>query len=116
MLVLPEDTVLTQGMQNNDLWLVANGQFEVHVINHMRKKVRCNQVLQNGDYFGEISILYGCLTTASVSSVTYSVSAKIDKQVIEKLKNYAWDVYKQMREKSFEYKDEWTLFKLKILK
>lgn len=83
VLVLPEDTLLTQGMTNSALWLIASGKCEVQVTNNMRKKVQTNNILNFGDYFGEISLIYNCLTTATVSSVTYSICAKVSKSVIE---------------------------------
>ena len=83
VLVLPEDTLITQGMTNNALWLIASGKCEIQVTNNMRKKVLSNDVLNPGDYFGDISLIYNCLTTATVSSVTYSICAKVTKDVIE---------------------------------
>lgn len=36
-LVLPEDTLITQGKENHHLWLLAEGKCEVQVLNNMRK-------------------------------------------------------------------------------
>lgn len=38
ILILPEDTLITMGKNNKHLWLIAEGRFEVYVINNMRLK------------------------------------------------------------------------------
>ena len=52
----------------------------------MRKKVLSTNILNFGDFFGEISLIFNCVTTATVSSVTYSICAKVNKRVIEQMR------------------------------
>lgn len=65
--------------------MIANGKFEVTVVSNMKLKLVNKNILKFGDYFGEISILHNCQTTATVSSVTYSTCTKISRESIGKI-------------------------------
>jgi len=53
------------------MYFIAKGEFQVYVqaqAQSMPQKVR---TLQNGDHFGEVSLIYGCKRTATVTSIKY---------------------------------------------
>ena len=74
----------------------------------MRKKVVLEEMLSFGDYFGEISLIFNCLTTSTVASVTYSICAKLSKDVFEQIRVHAKWSYDDIVAKTFNYDDEWT--------
>lgn len=81
----------------------------------MRKRVLCPHLLQHGDYFGENSLIYRCLTTAQITTITYCVCAKLERSKFDKLQYYAPDAYYNMIEATLKYDDEWIQFKIKLL-
>ena len=53
------------------MYFIAKGEFQVFCqtqVHSMPVKVR---TLQNGDHFGEVSLIYGCKRTATVTSTKY---------------------------------------------
>ena len=113
--MLPEDTIITVGKQNKYLWFIADGKCDVYVFTNMRKRIRNKQNLVPGDYFGEISLIYGCTATATVQSVTYSICAQLAQNQFDKLKDLAMDAHDIIVEKTFDYNDKWIQFKVKLL-
>ena len=72
----PEDEVVKQFEETNDMFLIAKGQCKV-MVTDQKKNVYFLKNVRPGDYFGEISMIYGCKRTASVISTKYSTLAKL---------------------------------------
>ena len=69
--------------------------------------------LNRGEYFGECSLIFDCLTSASIKSTKYCTFALISKDVfITVCKCY----FERMKEESNKYNDKLKLCKLKLLK
>ena len=64
---MPEDRIVGQGEHGDSLFLIAKGECSVWVFNHLRQNSYVRQ-LQQGEYFGEVSILNSTLRTATVKS------------------------------------------------
>lgn len=84
-LVEPEKEIIKQfedvGNNNNNIYfyLIAKGAVDVIIIDE-KKKEREIDTMRNGEFFGEISMIYGCKRTATVKSAKYSTLAKLSKK------------------------------------
>ena len=69
---LPEENIVQQGTPevNSKIYFIAEGTCDVIVINHMRQKElnHKHNILSTGEFFGEVSLLFPCLRTATVKS------------------------------------------------
>jgi signal-transduction protein with cAMP-binding, CBS, and nucleotidyltransferase domain len=84
-LVEPENEIFKQfddvGKNNNNIYfyLIAKGAVDVYIIDQ-KKKEREIDTMRNGEFFGEISLIYGCKRTATIKSAKYSTLAKLSKK------------------------------------
>lgn len=62
---MPEDMIIRQGENEYSIYFIAEGLCTVKVQNHMRIKVKSNELV-SGDFFGELSFLFGVKRTADV--------------------------------------------------
>ena len=64
--------------------------------------------MSSGQYFGEISIIFGSNRTSEVQSITYVTLASLSAQNFQKIWDYSPDLYESFKERAFNYDDEWT--------
>ena len=62
------------------MFIVAKGECVVNIKDEKSKLVKNHKILTSSDYFGEISLIYGCKRTASVVSRKYSTLAKLSRK------------------------------------
>mmetsp|Transcript_93061 Transcript_93061/g.128243 ORF Transcript_93061/g.128243 Transcript_93061/m.128243 type:complete len:85 (+) Transcript_93061:1862-2116(+) len=72
----PDEVVIEQFTQGDAMYFVAKGECSVEVTEG-KKLDKNTKLLRPGDYFGEISLIYGCKRTAKVSATKYSTLAKL---------------------------------------
>jgi CRP-like cAMP-binding protein len=65
--------------EDNDMYLIARGECIVNIRDEKNKIIKNHKILQVSDYFGEISLIYGCKRTATVVSRKYTTLAKLTK-------------------------------------
>lgn len=75
----PEDVIFHQYGDCTDFYLIARGECVVNIKDENNKVIKNFKILGNGDYFGEIGLVYGCKRTATVISRKYSTLAKLSK-------------------------------------
>lgn len=75
----PEYTVIEQYDSTDSMFIIAKGECTVNIIDE-KKNSKKLKILRPGDFFGEISLIYGCKRTADVISQKYSTLAKLDKE------------------------------------
>ena len=63
----------------DSLYIIAKGECSVEMLDH-KKNLNKLKRLRPGDFFGEISLIYGCKRTADVISQKYSTLAKLLRQ------------------------------------
>lgn len=63
------------------------------------------KVLRSNDYFGEISLIYGCNRTATVTSSKYSTLAMLSKEAYKELLIEFPEMEKDLKEGVFKYND-----------
>ena len=80
-LVLPDDTVFQQGASGQKLYFIADGECQVGVNDHHNRQVMVREI-KDGDFFGELSLIFGIPRTATVVSSNYCTMATITSDVL----------------------------------
>ena len=63
----PEKIIVEQFKETDEFYLIAKGACSVSIMDE-KKVNRKYKNLRPGDYFGEISLIFGCKRTATVES------------------------------------------------
>ena len=71
----PETMIIHQGQPNDLMYFIIYGDCIVNYTDHLGKDHYIHRFLTEGDLFGEVSCIYGCLTQASVMSRNYTTFA-----------------------------------------
>lgn len=85
MLTLPESEVVKQyesptiNDQDTRMYYIAKGEFTVYVQTQPQMKSLKVRSLALGDHFGEISMIYNCKRTATVTSNKYATLGYLSK-------------------------------------
>jgi hypothetical protein len=61
------------------MYFIAKGEAAVNILNDNKKIKNSRRILKVNEYFGEISMVYGCKRTAEVISTKYTTLAKLSK-------------------------------------
>ena len=72
----PEKILVEQFEETDTMFLLAKGACEVSIVDEKKNRHKL-KVMRPGDYFGEISLIYGCKRTATVKSSKYSTLAML---------------------------------------
>lgn len=105
----PEDIVVEQFTETDEMYLIAKGACEVFIVDEKKNKNKIKN-LRPGDYFGEISLIYGCKRTASVNSSKYSTLAMLKKVHYKEILIEFPDLQEQLKQSIFRYKDRMKRF------
>jgi len=97
------------------MFLIAKGDCTVWVNDHMKRETYVRQ-LNQGEFFGEISIIRSTLRTATVKSNNYCTMASLSKAIFFDLCGIFPEILIKMRNKSLDYYDVWKKFKILLLK
>ena len=76
----PEDVIVHQFGEEEDMFIIARGECVVNIRDEKNKLVKKYKILGPSEYFGEISLIYGCKRTATIVSRKYTTLAKLSKQ------------------------------------
>jgi CRP-like cAMP-binding protein len=112
---LPEFSVITQGESGDTMYFISKGECEVTVTDHRGEK---NQmpVLQNGDIFGEVSLLLNCSRTATVKTKMYSLVASLRRNDFDTICRIVYSFYTMLKNKMKTYNDTYKIFQKEILR
>lgn len=95
-LYLPEDQIISMGSKDKLIYFVANGNCQVSVSNHLKQIVVINE-LHQGDYFGEIAVIFGSDRTASIESINYCTLAHLSIEHFKELCRVCPEVYTSIK-------------------
>lgn len=70
--------VIEYGMNDKTIYFVAHGRCLVNISNHLRTKCSISEI-DEGQYFGEIAVLFGSNRTAAIQCITHSTLGTISK-------------------------------------
>ena len=100
----PEDVVVQQFDDTDQMFIIAKGACEVSIIDE-KKNVEKLKVLRPGDYFGEIALIYGSKRSATVTSTKYSTLAMLVKESYKDILIEFPDLQQQLKKHIFTYND-----------
>lgn len=116
ILLLPEQTIIEQGKDNEYIWFVANGSLQVAILDNMRRINHCYNKIGNSQFFGEVSIINNVKASATVSTIKYSVCGRIDKKDLTDILLHSPNILSIFKQCSLSYSDMWIQFKINLLK
>lgn len=82
--VPPGRTIISEGDENSRFYIVIRGKVAVSAVNEQGQMHRI-ATLDDGDYFGEISLLADIPTTATVETLTPSIFLILQREQLQKL-------------------------------
>lgn len=96
---------------------MAQGECQVGVNDHLYRLIMVRQIEQ-GEYFGEVALIFGIDRTATVVSSNYCTMATISSEVLLRLLHSYSEVFREMKKKALQYNDQdkWKEFKIMLLK
>ena len=95
-------------------YLIAKGAVDVHIIDQ-KKKEREIDTMRNGEFFGEISMIYGCKRTATIKSAKYSTLAKLSKKNFQDIQLEFPDLQDHLLQFIYKYDDRMKQFIMKSI-
>lgn len=75
VLTTPEEEIVSQGTKGDTMYFVQFGYCAPNMQFGNKGRKTALGVLSEGDYFGELSLIYKCFRTASVVSCNYNTLA-----------------------------------------
>jgi CRP-like cAMP-binding protein len=67
------------------MYIVARGECIVNIRDEKNKMMEKFKILGVSDYFGEISLIYGCKRTATIVSRKYTTLGKLSRQMFSEI-------------------------------
>lgn len=105
----PENVICKQYGDSSSFYLVAKGACEATIIDQKKVK-RKGDIMHPGEFFGEISLVYGCNRTASVLAVKYSTLAVLTKADYKFIKSEFPDLDEEFKKRIYLYDDRLISF------
>lgn len=106
----PEDQIVKQLDDNREMYLIAKGACEVSFLDERNNKGKDDsksvRTLRHSDYFGEISMVYGCKRTANVQSTKYSTLAMLSYEHYREILIEFPDLSEQLKSHIYRYNDK----------
>lgn len=110
----PQDIVVQQFDETDQMFLIAKGACEVSITDEKKNKQHLKN-LRPGNYFGEISLIYGCQRTADVVSSKYSTLAMLNKVNYKEILIEFPDLQEGLKKSIFQYRDRMKRFIMKSI-
>ena len=79
----PDDIIIEQDEEAFHFFFIAEGQCEVSMCDHKKNVTIISKLLNQGDYFGEVALIFDCKRTATVKSTNYCTFARIEKEIFQ---------------------------------
>lgn len=92
------------------MYIIAKGECVVQFMSEKRKPIKNKKYLRIGEYFGEISLLYGCKRSATVLSTKYSSLALLTKEKFKEIATEYPDLVNILKDGIFKYNDRMKRF------
>jgi CRP-like cAMP-binding protein len=117
MLTIPEDEVVVQNKMLTGeekevcMYFIAKGEFNVFVQAQVFTQPTKFNTLSIGDHFGEISMIYGCERTCTVTSNKYGTLGSMQRSNFKEVVFKYQEIIDELRKQIYEYDDDLKLFK-----
>lgn len=111
-LVEPDYVVVDQYQEGTGMYLIAKGECQVVVgdENERKKDKQHDKFLRPGQYFGEISLVYGCKRTAKVFAIKYCTLAMLTKEKFKEVTTQIPQLLEELQQGIYEYNDRMLRF------
>jgi CRP-like cAMP-binding protein len=106
----PEEEVIAQDEVSTDMYFLSKGDCAVNITDQYGQDHYCIRLLDEGDFFGEIGMIYGCKRTATVVSRNYNTFSRIAYIQYREVVNEFPDFKNAMKINVFSYKDVFAIF------
>ena len=81
----------------------------------MKEKKFVKKLIQ-GDYFGEVSLIFGSLRSSNVESINYCTLANLSSEYFNKMLRFSPEIQTSIKKRALNlYNDEWIQFKCILL-
>ena len=111
---LPEDTIMKQGEEGDNLYFLSRGDCEV-LVDDEDLEVHRVDILSAGSMFGEIALISNCKRTATVRTLNYCTWATLTQQKVTELIRKFPEVLSKLKARRSEYNDWWKMFLRKLI-
>jgi len=105
ILSVPGDVFFRQDEESNDMYFIAKGECSVSIRNYKKEEIKNFKILIPGDHFGEISLIYGCRRTTTVTSKNYSTLGKISRDLVLQIQSDNPGFMQHLKAESLKYMD-----------
>ena len=85
LLTSPEEEIVSQNTKAVDMYFLVQGDCFLNITENDRREYQAVKLLVEGQYFGEIGCLFGCMRTASVLNRNYNILARLTKERLDDL-------------------------------
>jgi CRP-like cAMP-binding protein len=92
------------------MYIIARGECIVNIRDEKNKLIKNFKVLGPSDYFGEISLIYGCKRTATIVSRKYTTLAKLTKDIYTEINTEFPKIREILKKGIFKYSDRMKRF------
>jgi len=92
------------------MFIIARGECLVNIRDEKNKLIKKFKVLGPSDYFGEVSLIYGCKRTATVISRKYTTLAKLSKATYSEVTTEFPKIREILKKGVFKYNDRMKRF------
>lgn len=106
----PDDVIIEYMDATSDMYIIAKGECSVAIVDEKKKTHNNHRILRSGDYFGEISMIYGCRRTATVSSRKYTTLALLTRAKYKEIVTEFPELVGQLKEGIYKYNDRMKKF------
>ena len=100
----PEDEIVIQGQDGENLYIISKGECIVSVANHLNINKNI-WILKTGDIFGEVALIYNWKRTATVKTSNYSMIGLLNKHYFNDLSTQYVGFLNKFKTKAKSYND-----------
>ena len=112
---VPEEEIIKQFDEGDGIYFISKGDCVINLICNRGIEHVAIRLLTEGDHFGEIPFLYGCLRTSTIVSRNYNTLAKIIYPRVRMLTN-EYPAFKDILiNHVFKYNDPNIRFRKKLI-
>jgi CRP-like cAMP-binding protein len=110
----PEAALTVQGEEGTEFFYLVRGSCLVSAWDE-RKVEHHIKTLEVGQYFGELALIYSCMRTATVRTVTYTSVAYLSSEDFKRITSSFPELIWTLKKAATNYNDHWRLFIIKAL-
>jgi CRP-like cAMP-binding protein len=110
----PEAALTLQGEEGTEFFYLVRGSCQVSAWDELKVE-HLIKTLQVGQYFGELALIYNCMRTATVRTVTYTSVAYLSSEDFNQLTSSYPELIWTLKKAATNYNDHWRLFILRAL-